>query len=90
MKLQTLPLLLSLSGLLLASACGNKGDLYLIPDELSEQELLRLQQSLNALDVEQTGTDSVQANDELGAKGGEIDEEQNASEDDKEKDSTKK
>lgn len=30
------------------SACGNKGDLFLVPDEITQQDLLRLEQVLEA------------------------------------------
>ena len=33
---------------LLLSACGNKGDLFLVSDEITEQDLLRLEQVLEA------------------------------------------
>jgi len=38
----------ALSGLVVVGliGCGNKGDLYLAPDEFTQQELLRLEQNL--------------------------------------------
>ncbi len=33
------------------SACGNKGDLFLIPDAMTQEDLLGLEQVLNADDI---------------------------------------
>jgi len=41
------------------SACGNKGDLYLVPDEFTQQELEQLEQSLQE---QGDGTDSSEVN----------------------------
>jgi len=41
------------------SACGNKGDLYLVPDEFTQQELEQLEQSLQEQEsVEEVGGDN--------------------------------
>lgn len=48
LKLQTLSPLLCLVVALLLSACGNKGELFLVPDEITQQDLLRLEQALEA------------------------------------------
>ena len=40
------PPLLGLLLALLLTACGNKGELYLVPDELIQQELINLEQTL--------------------------------------------
>lgn len=47
-KLQTLSPLMCIVVAVLLSACGNKGDLYLVPDEITQQDLLRLEQALEA------------------------------------------
>ena len=70
LNLQTLTLLLSLPCALLLSACGNKGDLYLVPDEITQQELLRLEDSLNAsgaLDTTEQESSSAALDAESGA-----------------------
>lgn len=48
LRLQTLSPLLCLVVALLLSACGNKGELFLVPDEITQQDLLRLEQALEA------------------------------------------
>jgi predicted small lipoprotein YifL len=48
LKLPALWPLLCLVVALLVSACGNKGDLFLVPDEITQQDLLRLEQALEA------------------------------------------
>ncbi|MFT4726998.1 MAG: putative small lipoprotein YifL [Granulosicoccus sp.] len=42
--------------LTLLSACGNKRELFLVPDEVTQQDLLRLEQ---ALEAESAPTDEV-------------------------------
>ncbi len=39
------------------TACGNKGDLYLVPDEFTQQELEQLEQSLQEQDAGTQGSD---------------------------------
>ncbi len=46
LKLRTMALPLGLVLAVLLTACGNKGDLYLVPDEVTEQDLIRLEQTL--------------------------------------------
>jgi len=48
-----LPGLLVMASLLVSilSACGNKGDLFLIPDSVTEQELQQLEQNLSGPDA---------------------------------------
>lgn len=46
LKLRTMALPLGLVVVALLTACGNKGDLYLVPDEVTEQDLIRLEQTL--------------------------------------------
>ncbi|MFK8076877.1 MAG: lipoprotein [Granulosicoccus sp.] len=46
LKLRTMALPLGLVLAVLLTACGNKGDLYLVPDEVTEQDLIRLEQAL--------------------------------------------
>ena len=46
LKLRTMALPLGLVLAALLTACGNKGDLYLVPDEVTEQDLIRLEQTL--------------------------------------------
>lgn len=48
LRLQTLSPLLCLVVALLLSACGNKGELFLVPDEITQKDLLRLEQALEA------------------------------------------
>ena len=48
LRLQTLSPHLCLVVALLLSACGNKGELFLVPDEITQQDLLRLEQALEA------------------------------------------
>jgi len=55
LKLSVLSPLLCLAATLLISACGNKGDLYLLPDEITQQELLRLEQALESEAVPSDG-----------------------------------
>jgi len=46
------------------SACGNKGDLFLVPDEITEQDLLRLEQSLETENPTKDGEDTVEEDDD--------------------------
>ncbi len=65
-------------GLLLAlllTACGNKGELFLVPDELTQQELINLEQTL------QGGTPTTTVEDLLSE--GVSDEEESTDEDSK-------
>lgn len=48
LKLPALLPLLCLVAVTLLSACGNKGELFLVPDEVTQQDLLRLEQALEA------------------------------------------
>lgn len=48
LKRQTMALPLGLVLVALLTACGNKGDLYLVPDEVTEQDLIRLEQTLQS------------------------------------------
>lgn len=54
LKLSALSPLVCLLVLISVSACGNKGDLFLPPEEITDQDLLRLEQ---ALEAENTATD---------------------------------
>lgn len=56
LKLPAMLPLLCLVVLTLLSACGNKGELFLVPDEVTKQDLLRLEQ---ALEAESAPTDEV-------------------------------
>ncbi|MFT5895625.1 MAG: putative small lipoprotein YifL [bacterium] len=56
LKLPALSPLPCLVFALLVSACGNKGELSLVPDEVTQQDLLRLEQ---ALEVESAPTNEV-------------------------------
>lgn len=69
LKLQVLSPLLCIVVALLVSACGNKGELFLVPDEITQQDLLRLEQALesenalnSAVDTEQEGDDEDDEN----------------------------
>jgi predicted small lipoprotein YifL len=56
LKLPALLPLVCLVALILLSACGNKGELLLVPDEVTQQDLLRLEQ---ALELESAPTDKA-------------------------------
>ena len=48
LKLASMSTLLCLLIASQLSGCGNKGDLFLVPDEITQQDLLRLEQALEA------------------------------------------
>jgi len=64
LKLSVLSPLLCLLVLSFVSACGNKGDLFLVPDEITEQDLLRLEQSLETENPTKDGEDTVEEDDD--------------------------
>lgn len=64
LKLQVLSPLLCLVVAFLVSGCGNKGELFLVPDEITQQDLLRLEQALEAENALTDGTGTEQAGDD--------------------------
>jgi predicted small lipoprotein YifL len=65
LKLSALSPLLCLVVVLQLSACGNKGDLFLVPDEITQQDLLRLEQALEVENVQTDVTDTSKEDDDI-------------------------
>jgi predicted small lipoprotein YifL len=51
-------------GALLVSACGNKGDLFLVHDEITQQDLRRLEQALEAENAPKDGAVTSEEDEE--------------------------
>jgi predicted small lipoprotein YifL len=64
LKLSTISPVLSLVIALQLSGCGNKGDLFLVPDEITQQDLLRLEQALETETVPSIGTDTPEEDED--------------------------
>lgn len=60
LKLSFLSSLTCLAMALLVSACGNKGDLFLVPDDITQQDLRRLEQALEAEAVSASDVEPAQ------------------------------
>lgn len=64
LKLSTISPLLSVVIVLQLSGCGNKGDLFLVPDEITQQDLLRLEQALETETVPANGVDTLEEDED--------------------------
>ena len=64
LKLSTISPLLSVVIVLQLSGCGNKGDLFLVPDEITQQDLLRLEQALETETVPANGADTLEEDED--------------------------
>ena len=64
LKLSTISPLLSVVIVLQLSGCGNKGDLFLVPDEITQQDLLRLGQALETETVPANGADTLEEDED--------------------------